>query len=214
MFYDCHTYKKAHDSNIVAIVNYKSGDVRDDHLLYSVGIHPWRAADDDFVSFELRVIEGLANRENVVAIGECGLDKLYANIERQKDIFRTHIKLANQLRKPLIVHSVRAFSDTETLLDKAEVPVIFHGVNNKINKLEFFLSHSYFFSFGAALLLKKSVVRDTLLSIPDDLLLLETDESEVSIQDVYHEAAQLKGITIDALVLQVERNIKEIFKWE
>ncbi len=214
MFYDCHTYKSVLDGDVRSIVNYKIGDAFLPNNYYSVGIHPWHVAEADFQLSEFETIVQYAKEKNLVAIGECGLDKYHDNLELQKQVFQMHIELANQIGKPLIVHCVKAYTDALFLLKKTKVPVIIHGINNKLGTIKSFLQRRYFFSFGTAILKQKSIARETILSIPDDLLLMETDDSDIPIQDIYKEAAKLRNIPLEDFTLLIEKNIKAIFKWE
>lgn len=79
----------------------------------TVGIHPhWAAEADDMT---LMMIKSLAKKRKVVAIGEIGLDFYYDNSPRdiQRDVFRKQIKIANELKLPIVIHSREA--DQETL---------------------------------------------------------------------------------------------------
>lgn len=214
MFYDCHTYRSVLEDDVRCIVNYKNGEVFSVDNYYSIGIHPWQVAAPDFEMSMFETLVQYANKENIVAIGECGLDKLHGNVVLQKQVFEKHVGLANKVNKPLIVHCVKAHSDALFILDAAKVPVIMHGVNNKLETIKPFLKQTYFFSFGTAILKQKSIARKTICDIPVERLLLETDDSDISIQKIYQEAAELKNIPLDDFTLQIEKNIKEVFKWQ
>src|SRR3546814_14599468 len=60
----------------------------------------------------------IARHPKVVGIGEAGLDYYYDNAprERQKEVFRLHIRAARESGLPLIVHSRNADEDTVALL--------------------------------------------------------------------------------------------------
>lgn len=71
-----------------------------DNNYYSLGIHPWYINNawlkdfDDVVHF--------AQQKNVLAIGECGLDKICTtDFLLQQEAFVRQIELANQLQNPL-----------------------------------------------------------------------------------------------------------------
>lgn len=82
----------------------------------AVGVHPHDtdSMDEDI----LKLIEGLAAKNKVQAIGEIGLDYHYDNSEReaQKYWFRRQIQLANKLKMPIIIHTREADEDTMTIL--------------------------------------------------------------------------------------------------
>ena len=100
------------------------------HLYSSVGLHPNHAGDELFDEAAYRALAGHAK---VVAIGECGLDYFrptQVNDEvksAQKELFKKHIELASELKKPLIIHSrpskstQNAYHDVIELLRDAKI---------------------------------------------------------------------------------------------
>lgn len=81
-----------------------------------VGIHPHEVSDID--EMEISLIEGLAKKEKVQAIGEIGLDYHYMHSTKddQKKWFREQIRLANKLKMPIVIHSREAAKDTMDIL--------------------------------------------------------------------------------------------------
>ncbi len=79
----------------------------------AVGYHPHEAKDMD--DMELMMIKGLAKKNKVMAIGEIGLDFHYDHSPRdvQRECFRKQIRLANELKMPIVIHSREA--DQEVL---------------------------------------------------------------------------------------------------
>ncbi len=76
--------------------------------LYSVGMHPWDTQDTEDAGLFAR-LEEIAAQPNVAAIGECGIDLLRgAPMFRQLLVFRRHVEISEKLRKPLIIHDVKA----------------------------------------------------------------------------------------------------------
>ena len=170
MLIDAHTHQA--DSHIGVIsVEPDRFDPRPG-LYYSVGIHPWSTStvgDDDF-----RLLEAAARHPQVVAIGECGIDRLRgADVERQRIIFERHVALSESLRKPLIVHEVKA-SDIILSVHARLNPVccwMRHGARFGVRQAEQYVRHGIYLGFGA--------IRNeqTLQSVPQHLILLETDDS-------------------------------------
>lgn len=79
----------------------------------AAGFHPHDADAMDDLS--LMMIKGLAKKEKVMAIGEIGLDFHYDRSPRdiQREAFRQQIRLANELKMPIVIHSREA--DQEVL---------------------------------------------------------------------------------------------------
>lgn len=81
-----------------------------------VGCHPHDAKSMD--DMELAMYKGLARKKKVVAIGEIGLDFHYDHSPRdiQREWFRRQIRLANQLKMPIVIHSREADQETMDIL--------------------------------------------------------------------------------------------------
>lgn len=77
--------------------------------MYSVGIHPWWTESEEEIALMWENVETWAKNEQIVAIGECGFDRLRGNLEAQQRLFLLHVRLSEHLEKPLTIHCVRAF---------------------------------------------------------------------------------------------------------
>jgi TatD DNase family protein len=78
-----------------------------EHLYASVGLHPNDTPDEPF---DRAAFAGLAKSPKVIAIGECGLDNYRPENpenekERQRKVFESHIQLAIEAGKPLMIHA-------------------------------------------------------------------------------------------------------------
>ncbi len=178
----------------------------------SVGLHPWRLTNDPLAMHQLTAA---AMRNNVLAIGECGLDKVCAtDWVLQKKVFEQQIRLANELHKPLIIHCVRAFDETIDLLKKTKsmVPVIFHGYNKKAGVALQLIQNGYYLSFGAALLHPSSPAATVFSTMAADKYFLETDDAAITIEQVYKKAAEIRNTDVDTIILQVRNNFHTVFK--
>lgn len=82
----------------------------------AVGYHPHDAQYMDDLS--LAMIRGLAKKQKVVAIGEIGLDFYRDNSPRdvQREAFRKQIRLANELKMPIVIHSREADQEVMDIL--------------------------------------------------------------------------------------------------
>ena len=82
----------------------------------AVGCHPHDTKDMD--DMQLAMIKGLAKKRKVMAIGEIGLDFHYDHSPRdiQRDWFRKQIRLANQLKMPISIHSREADQEVMDIL--------------------------------------------------------------------------------------------------
>lgn len=82
----------------------------------AVGVHPHDT--DSMDDMTLWMIRSLSAKEKVQAIGEIGLDFHYDNSlrENQRKWFREQIRLANELKMPIVIHSREAEQETMDIL--------------------------------------------------------------------------------------------------
>lgn len=210
-YYDCHTYLDMQTEDVVAIRNVQISEDSTLGKYLSIGIHPWNVQTDN--AAQLSILEKKITAPEIIAVGECGLDRLHPEtFEIQKQVFAQQIIWANKFQKPLIVHCVKAFSECLQLLTVAEVPVIIHGVNNKWDSIAAFVDRGYYLSFGAAVLKENSISRQILPQIPIHQLLLETDDADISIQNIYQTVVSLLTIDNEVFNLQIKSNFHKIFQ--
>jgi TatD DNase family protein len=143
----------------------------------TAGVHPHTASDFDRRAESL--IEELAADHLIVAIGETGLDyyRRLSPVEDQQRAFRTHIALARETGKPLVVHVRDAWADAMEILAKegAERVVLhcFSGDELVAKEAE---SRGYFISFaGNVTYPNADDLRAAAASVARDFLLVETD---------------------------------------
>lgn len=181
---------------------------------YSLGLHPWHLAQED-TQTALGKISAASLDPNLLAIGECGLDKaIDTPLAVQTAAFLGQIKLAKQLGKPLIIHCVRAFNELIRIkksTPNAKTPWIIHGFNGKPALAEQLLKHGFYLSFGAALLNPRSHAGSALCSTPLDRLFLETDAANVSIDAIYAAATKMLGLDDVSLRQHIMSNFKRVF---
>jgi TatD DNase family protein len=212
-FIDIHTHSERR--NRISIVNYfPGGDFSGSmNKLFSVGLHPWFIETENYSS-KLAIVSNLAVDDLCAAIGETGLDKLAkTDFELQKVVFESHIKIAQKVNKPIIIHCVRAFVDLIKIkrVTGSEVPWIVHGFNSKLSVAEMLISEGIKLSFGKSMLNENSNACKCLSIAPDDSFFLETDDSGLSIEEVYQHAACIKKISEASLKKMILRNFIKTF---
>ncbi|HRH11017.1 MAG TPA: TatD family hydrolase [Bacteroidia bacterium] len=211
MFINIHTHLQLYDAGI-EVVNLS---VKEDNLpnMYSYGIHPWyidrMTSDDELIKLERKV-----NEKRCIAVGECGLDKLSkVDFELQEHVFKQQITIANKVRKPLIIHCVKAFNELLNCLNLSDnqVPVIIHGFNNNENIARVLKDQGCYFSFGKALMGYETNAAKIIKNIGRKNFFLETDDADVSIKYIYRKAAEILGIDEEILKMQIQSNFETIF---
>lgn len=206
MFINIHTHILHHKG--IEILNLE--DSIEACSYFSSGIHPHQAHQNelDFNS----IIEN-SKLENCLAIGECGLDKIISTpLEIQTSVFKRQIEISESENLPLILHCVKAWN--EVLVVKKEVNPkqiwIFHGFR-KTALLESVLESKLMISIGTPLIYDLKL-QEVFYKIPLDQFFLETDSDDrFTIEEVYTKAAELRGITLEALKSQIEINFKRVF---
>lgn len=81
-----------------------------------VGVHPHDTKTMDEETLEC--IKALAKKDKVMAIGEIGLDYHYEGTDKeaQQHWFRKQIRLANELKLPIVIHERDSSNDVMTIL--------------------------------------------------------------------------------------------------
>lgn len=209
-FIDIHTHHTLRQSDVLAIENrHEIFEQKIDKNPYCFGLHPWYLTD---VTQQFSSLKEYASQLNVIAIGECGLDKLAStDFALQEAAFSMQIALANEYRKPLIIHCVRAFNEALVLLKAARVPVIFHGFNRNESIADMITKEGYYCSFGKSILNEKSPTAKVLADMPNDRFFLETDDAAISITEIYNAAAALRAISVEHLAQQIHNNFNKVF---
>jgi len=212
MYIDIHTHstKKPTGGNLVVRSLYEGFKLAGEGLVCSIGVHPWYTED---YKQKLELLSKFAELDNVLAIGECGLDKVCStDWQLQLELFKLQIQIANRVGKPLIIHCVRAFDQLIQVFDRVvpKVPVIIHGFNKRPGVAVRLLERGYYLSFGAAILSASSPATELLGSISSDRFFLETDDVDVMIEEVYAQAAEIRKTGVDVLNLQLQNNFKKV----
>jgi len=211
MFINIHTHSENISDGGVAIQSLFHDQVVPGTGSYSIGLHPWHIewTNIENVMFQL---ETIVQTENVVAIGETGLDRARSTpMELQTMVLRRHIALAEKVQKPLVIHCVRAYPELIGDLKNVTVPVIIHGFRGNVQTVEQLVSHGFYISFGAALLESNEKLEAALKAVPLNQLFLETDEAENSIEDIYRAAAKILVCDVDELSQSLESNYRTVF---
>jgi TatD DNase family protein len=151
-----------------------------------VGVHP----DNEGVqepSLQDLLTRGVLPR--VVAVGETGLDyyrlngRSVADMEWQRSRFRTHIRAAQVLNKPLVIHTRSASDDTLAILKeegedgrRGAAGGVFHCFTETAAVAEAALELGFYISFSGILTFKSAQdLRDVAAWVPLDRMLIETD---------------------------------------
>ena len=154
----------------------------DSRLSYCLGIHPWFVTEHDqsaLVALERRLSE---QDSSLVALGECGLDALKPDLERQSVFFDAQIRLAKALNLSLVIHSVRMHDDVFAMLNRArfEAAFLVHGFSGSYEQAYRFARRGGFIGVGGVITHQRAQkTRDAISRLPLSCLVLETDAPDM-----------------------------------
>jgi len=154
-------------------------------LIGGVALHPTEAtkhaAMQDFEA-AFAEIEQLATHPRIRVVGETGLDHYWvddaAGRAAQVDSFRRHIDLAKRLGKVLQIHDRDAHDDVLRVLKEEGAPekTVFHCFSGDAAMARFCADQGWYLSFAGTLTFKNATdLRDALIAVPFDRVLVETD---------------------------------------
>lgn len=211
-FIDVHTHASTFHSEVFSIEN-KYPNSTDFSKPFSIGIHPWYISEKTLQN-DLTSIEKHITSENCYALGECGLDKITKiDFSIQLYAFKQQIQLSEKYKKPLIIHCVKAYQEIIQLKKeiKPKLPWIVHGFNKNHQIALDLIKHNIYISFGKSIL-KNENLQQVFSKTPVNYIFLETDDKDISIQDVYKKASEIKNLELQTLTNNIRKNFNRIFK--
>jgi TatD DNase family protein len=150
-------------------------------IFAAAGVHPHDARHFDG-NAERRLIDLIDQNSNIIAWGEIGLDFHYDNSPReaQRDAFRRQLKLANERKLPVIIHSREAEGETIEIMRGSNtggnVAGVMHCFSGSQTFAEQAIELGFFISFSGIVTFKKAVeLQEVAVRVPADRLLIETD---------------------------------------
>lgn len=217
-FIDIHTHPFHVETDTIIVQNIFPGEgfaAFSGRNFYSVGLHPWHIKDHDENNELLVMVEDALEFDHVIFIGECGLDKkAETDFEEQKRVFEAQAFMAEEFRKPLIIHCVKAYNEVLELHQKMhpEMPWIMHGYNGSAQLTQQLAARGILFSFGENLYKEQSKAIEALQMLPQEQIFFETDEFDGEVEKIYERAAELRNIPIVGLKEAVWQNFNKIEK--
>lgn len=199
-----------------------------DNFFATVGVHP-DYEDEPPLCVE-QLVE-LAQNPKVVGIGETGLDyfRLTGDLEWQRERFRTHIRAAIQVGKPLIIHTRSAAEDTLRIMREERAALIggvMHCFTESLDVALQAIEMGFYISFSGIVTFKNAIVlKEVAKQIPLDRILVETDSPYLApvpyrgkinqpayVKYVAEEVAKLRNISYEELATATTENFFRLFK--
>lgn len=198
-----------------------------DFILAAVGQHPAAAQQMDEEQFaELRE---LAKHPRVKCIGEIGLDYHWpedTDKEKQKYWFERQMALAEELGKPVSIHSRDAMADTLEILRKFPGVVgVMHCYAGSYHTMRELVEMGYYIALGGVVTFKNArLSKEVARHVPLERLLIETDcpylapephrghlNTPLYVPLVAEEIARIRGITPEQVALATRENGLKLF---
>jgi TatD DNase family protein len=209
-----HSFYTNQDAKLVLNVFPGENEKFSHPCFFSVGVHPWYV-NSGSLEKNLEWVEQQAKNPRVLAIGETGFDKtIDVPWKDQEYAFERQLDLAEKLNKPIILHCVRSYNELMLYRDafNQKIPWIFHWFNASPEIAHELISKHCYLSFGHLLFNEISKAFRVFPEIPADSVFLETDDTSVTIQEIFNRAAFLKGLSLSDLMRQININFKTCFE--
>ena len=200
---------------------------RHPQLWATVGVHPdYEDTSEPSVDDLVR----LADHPRVLAIGETGLDyyRLSGDLEWQRQRFRTHIRAARRLGKPLVIHTRSASADTLRIMEEegaAEVGGVMHCFTESQAVADAAIAMNFVISFSGIVTFKNArELQEVARTIPLQSMLVETDSPYLApvphrgktnqpawVRHVAEFIAQLRGVAPEVIAGATTANFERVF---
>ncbi|MDB4954461.1 MAG: Hydrolase, TatD family [Myxococcales bacterium] len=199
----------------------------------ALGIHPQVVPELAAAEVPVDLAEALAKAIEAcgaVAVGECGLDGATGERERQELLFRAQIRAARAIKRPLVIHVLRAHDVAPRILREeraAEVGGVLHSYSGGADLVPIYRELGMAFSFAGPITYpnaRKPVAAAR--AIPDDCLLAETDAPDQApsahrggrsepayVREVITGLANARGVDPEAMVALTTANARRVFRW-
>ena len=195
----------------------------------SVGIHPHDAStvNQAIIDELARMIEAV---DKVVAVGETGLDfyRDRSPRDQQEAAFRSHIQLAKQTGKPLIIHDRDAHDDVVRIMQEenaGDVGGVLHCFSGDLDMARKCVAMGFYISFAGPLTYPKNdALRNIARTLPIDVMLVETDCPYLSpqtwrgkrcepayVRATAEKLAEVKGLTLEDVARITSLNAWRLF---
>ncbi len=200
------------------------------YVYAAVGIHPEDCAGD--MEAELEGIAALCSDPRVKAIGEIGLDYHWEENplrQRQQEIFRQQMALAQARDLPVIVHDRDAHADSMAIVREfPDVRGVFHCFSGSAEMARQLVDLGWMLSFTGVLTYKNARrAVEAAAAVPLERLMIETDSPYMApepcrgqrndstlVRFVAKKLAEIKGLTPQEVIQITAENGKRFFRIE
>ncbi len=213
-------YRKAHV--------WKSWEVLKPHFGFifpTLGYHPNEARRGNWEKVKKVEEFILAHRDDIVAIGEIGLDYHYAENERQRknqrEIFKHFLELALEIKLPVVIHAREAEGEAFELVQRVGVEAYFHSFSGSVELAKEIAKNGHPIGINTGIVFIPEV-RAAAEAVEVENMMVETDAPYMSpvkgqrntpcnVRVAIEEVAKLKGLDFEEVGSITERNAVRFF---
>lgn len=198
---------------------------RDPRLSPCLGIHPWYV--EEHCEADIAALEDALQNSKCVALGECGLDRIFGDVEQQLPLFEAQVELASQTQWPLVVHSVRTHEPVMKALSRQNLRagVLIHAFAGSPEQAAQLTAKGIFLGVGGVITYKRArKTRQAVAEAPLESLILETDAPDMppegvekgrntplNLMRVFEALCELRAEPPDVVATTVNANARKFF---
>ena len=200
-----------------------------ENIWATAGIHPHEVKEAS--EAYLAEIRKLVSQDKIVAVGEMGLDYFYGKDtqQAQQALLREQIKIAHDIKLPIVIHCRDAEEDMQKILNEEEadkVGGILHCFTGTQKFAETMIQKNFLVSFSGVITFDKKVeyLQDTVKALPLDKILIETDcpylaphpfrgkrNEPAYVVKIAEKIAELKNLSLEEVAQQTTQNALQLF---
>lgn len=145
-------------------------------IYMTIGFHPDEV--DDLTDKDISDLEILIKtNKKIVGIGEIGLDYYHndMNKDKQREYFIKQLELAEKYNLPVVIHSRESIGEIYDILKEHKVHGVIHCFSGSLEMAKSFIDLGFYLGIGGVITFKNSKLKDVLLELSLDNIVLETD---------------------------------------
>ncbi len=184
------------------------------------GDYPLKISDfdaDDEIDFIRK------NKNSIIAVSEVGLDFVSGESREQIEDFEKMIRLAEELKKPIVVHSRKAELKCIEMLENSNLrKVVMHCFSGKKLLVKKIADNGWFLT-APTIVVRSQQFQEIVKNVPISQLFCETDSPYLSpykgkwnepsfVIESYNKIAEIKQMDINEVINNVYMNWKNVFE--
>jgi TatD DNase family protein len=215
-YIDIHTHNAKPADGVFAVENLMAHEnLKPENISarsFTAGIHPWYLNENNREQL-LEYVRYISVNPGLIAFGEAGFDKIRGpSAELQKSTFAEQVKIADENRKPLVIHCVRSWDELLAAHKnlKPVTPWLVHGFRGKKELALQLIKRGIYLSFWFDFVLRPES-SELIRSLPKEKIFLETDGADSDIREIYRKVSVDLGIDVDELKKIILNNFNMLF---